>query len=191
MSTILTISGSPSPSARTGVLVGHVNGRLIEAGHDVRTLQVRELPTLPLLTEDLTDPDISEAVTLVLQADGVVVASPVYRAAYSGLVKALLDLLPRRALRGRAILPLATGGSQGFLVAMDYALNPLLASKGADRVVRGEFVLDNRIRPELGDSALDPEASTAVSAAVDRFTAALADVGYRRRRGAAHLRPAV
>ncbi len=114
-----------------------------------------------------------------------------YRAAYSGLVKALLDLLPKRALRGRAVLPLATGGSQGFLVAMDYALNPLLASKGADHVVRGEFVLDNRIRPELGDAALDPEAALAVLAATDRFTSALADVGYRRRRAATHLRPAV
>lgn len=191
MSTILTISGSPSTSARTGVLVGHVNSRLVEAGHDVRTLQVRQLPTLPLLTEDLTDPEISAAVTCVLDADGIVVASPVYRAAYSGLVKALLDLLPKRALRGRAILPLATGGSQGFLVAMDYALNPLLASKGADHVVRGEFVLDSRIRPELGESALDESAAIAVSAAVDRFTAALADVGHRRRRGTTHLRPAV
>jgi FMN reductase len=191
MSTILTISGSPSASARTGVLVNHVNTRLVEAGHDVRTLQVRQLPTLPLLTEDMNDPAIAEAVTLVLQADGIVVASPVYRAAYSGLVKALLDLLPKRALRGRAILPLATGGSQGFLVAMDYALNPLLASKGADHVVRGEFVLDSRIRPELGESALDHEAAVAVSAAVDRFTAALADVGYRRRRGTTQLRPAV
>ncbi|HEX6347732.1 NADPH-dependent FMN reductase [Umezawaea sp.] len=191
MSTILTISGSPSASARTGVLVDHVNARLVEAGHDVRTLRVRQLPTLPLLTEDMNDPAIAEAVTLVLRADGIVVASPVYRAAYSGLVKALLDLLPKRALRGRAILPLATGGSQGFLVAMDYALNPLLAGKGADHVVRGEFVLDNRIRPELGDSALDPEAELAVSAAVDRFAAALADVGYRRKRGTAQLRPAV
>jgi FMN reductase len=191
MSTILTISGSPSASARTGVLVSHVNSRLAEAGHDVTTLQVRQLPTVPLLVEDLTNPEISEAVTGILRADGLVVASPVYRAAYSGLVKALLDLLPERALRGRAILPLATGGSQGFLVAMDYALNPLLAGKGADHVVRGEFVLDSRIRPELGESALDHEAGIAVSAAVDRFTAALADTDYRRRRGTAHLRPAV
>ncbi|WNV82532.1 NADPH-dependent FMN reductase [Umezawaea sp. Da 62-37] len=191
MSTILTISGSPSASARTGVLVSYVNARLVEAGHEVHTVQVRQLPTLPLLTEDLNDPQIAEAVTRILNADGIVVASPVYRAAYSGLVKALLDLLPKRALRGRAVLPLATGGSQGFLVAMDYALNPLLAGKGADHVVRGEFVLDNRIRPELGDNALDPEAALAVLAATERFTAALADVGYRRRRGTGHLRPAV
>ena len=66
-----------------------------------------------------------------------------------------------------------------------------MAGKGADQVVRGEFVLDHRIRPELGKSALAHEAGVAVSAAVDRFTSALADVDYRRRRGTTHLRPAV
>jgi FMN reductase len=184
MSTILTISGSPSASARTGVLVSHVNALLTEAGHEVETLQVRSLPTLSLLTEDLNDPAIASAVTRILNADGIVVASPVYRAAYSGLVKALLDLLPKRALRGRAILPLATGGSQGFLVAMDYALNPLLANKGADHVVRGEFVLDSRINGTM----LDVAAEAAVTAAAERFTAALYDVRQRR---AVSLRPAV
>lgn len=192
MSTILTISGSPSPTARTGVLVSYVTDLLTEAGHDVHTLHVRRLPTISLLTEDLNDPEIAAAVTRVLHADGIVVASPVYRAAYSGLVKALLDLLPKRALRGRAVLPLATGGSQGFLVAMDYALNPLLATKGADHVVRGEFVLDTDIAPELGVGALAPDSASAVRAATDRFTAALADAAYRRRRrDPGQLRPAV
>jgi FMN reductase len=188
MSTILTISGSPSPASRTGVLVSHVTDLLTDAGHDVHTLHVRKLPTLSLLTEDLNDPEIAGAVSRVLHADGIVVASPVYRAAYSGLVKALLDLLPKKALRGRAILPLATGGSQGFLVAMDYALNPLLATKGADHVVRGEFVLDANIQ----GSTIAPDSLVAVSAAADRFTSALADAAYRRRRGGATaLRPAV
>ena len=88
-----------------------------------------------------------------------------YRAAYSGLVKALLDLLPKKALRGRAVLPLATGGSQGFLVAMDYALHPLLAAKGADQVVRGEFVLDQKV--VLAESAAQ------LDAAADRLVLAL------------------
>jgi len=190
MSTILTISGSPSPSARTGVLVSYVTDLLSEAGHDVRTLHVRRLPTLSLLTEDLNDPEIAGAVSSVLHADGIVVASPVYRAAYSGLVKALLDLLPKKALRGRAVLPLATGGSQGFLVAMDYALNPLLATKGADHVVRGEFVLDADIQPGL-PGTIAPDSAVAVRAAADRFSSALRDASYRRRRGGAALRPAV
>ncbi|MEU0884791.1 NAD(P)H-dependent oxidoreductase [Lentzea sp. NPDC005914] len=165
MSDLLIISGAPSHTAPTGVVVSHVSAVLEAAGHHVSLLDVRALPTLSLLTEDLRDPAIASAVNAVLSADGIVVASPVYRAAYSGLVKALLDLLPKKALRGRAVLPLATGGSQGFLVAMDYALNPLLAAKGADQVVRGEFVLDKKVGTA--------ESTALLNAAADRFTAAL------------------
>ncbi|ONI86036.1 NADPH-dependent FMN reductase [Saccharothrix sp. ALI-22-I] len=184
MSSILLISGGPSPTARTGVVVSHVDGLLREAGYGVRTLHVRQLPTLPLLTEDLRDPEIGDAVAAVLRADGIVVASPVYRAAYSGLVKALLDMLPKKALRGRVILPLATGGSQGFLVAMDYALNPLLAGKGADSVLRGEFVLDS----DIDGGTIAPKAAEAIRGAVDRFTPAVEEARFRRER--TRLRPA-
>ncbi|MCE7000354.1 NAD(P)H-dependent oxidoreductase [Saccharothrix sp. S26] len=184
MSSILMISGGPSPASRTGILVSYVEALLLDAGYDVRTLHVRQLPTLPLLTEDLRDPEIGDAVAAVLRADGIVVASPVYRAAYSGLVKALVDLLPKKALRGRVILPLATGGSQGFLVAMDYALNPLLASKGADSVLRGEFVLD----PDIEGAVIAPKAAAAIRGAVDRFALAVEDARFRRER--TRLRPA-
>lgn len=165
MSDLLIISGAPFPAAPTGVVVSAVSTLLESAGHHVTLLDVRALPTLSLLTEDLRDPSIAAAVGSVLAADGVVVASPVYRAAYSGLVKALLDLLPKKALRGRAVLPLATGGSQGFLVAMDYALHPLLAAKGADQVVRGEFVLDRQVG--------SAESAASLAAAADRFLHAL------------------
>ncbi|WP_367132057.1 NAD(P)H-dependent oxidoreductase [Saccharothrix sp. HUAS TT1] len=188
MSSILVISGGPSPTSHAGVVVTRVERLLHEAGHGVRTLHVRQLPALSLLTEDLRDPQVGEAVAAVLRADGIVVVSPVYRAAYSGLVKALLDLLPKKALRGRVILPLATGGSQGFVVAMDYALNPLLAGKGADSVLRGEFLLDRDIDPGTGGGTFAPRAAEAVRGAVDRFASAVEDA--RSRRDRARLRPA-
>ncbi|RKT52728.1 NADPH-dependent FMN reductase [Saccharothrix australiensis] len=185
MSSILVISGSPSPTSRTAIVVSHVDDLLRAAGYEVRTLHVRQLPTLSLLTEDLHDPEIADAVSAVLRADGIVVASPVYRAAYSGLVKALLDLLPKKGLRGRVILPLATGGSQGFLVAMDYALNPLFTGKGADNVLRGEFILD----PDIVGDVIAPTSADAIRTALDRFTLAVEDIRFRRKR--TQLRPAV
>ncbi|XNM58781.1 NAD(P)H-dependent oxidoreductase [Escherichia coli] len=57
------------------------------------------------------------------QADGLIVATPVYKATYSGALKTLLDLLPERALQGKVVLPLATGGVVAHLLAVDYALN--------------------------------------------------------------------
>jgi NAD(P)H-dependent FMN reductase len=37
----------------------------------------------------------------------------VYKAAYSGLLKTLLDLLPQCALAGKVVLPVVTGGKPG------------------------------------------------------------------------------
>ncbi|MBX4426011.1 NAD(P)H-dependent oxidoreductase, partial [Mycobacterium tuberculosis] len=44
-------------------------------------------------------------------ADGLIIATPVYKASFSGALKTLLDLLPERALEGKIVLPLATGGT--------------------------------------------------------------------------------
>ncbi len=57
----------------------------------------------------------------------MVIGTPVYKAAYSGLLKSLLDLLPQYALAGKTVLPLATGGSTAHVLAIDYALRPVLA----------------------------------------------------------------
>ncbi|MCE7008339.1 NADPH-dependent FMN reductase [Kibdelosporangium philippinense] len=165
MATILIVSGSPSPEAPTAILLGHVSDVLKSLGHEVHQLSVRDLPTVALLSADLLDPAIRNAMDLVDRADGVVVASPVYRAAYSGLVQSLLNLLRTTALAGKVVLPLANGGTQGHLVAIDYALRPLLTARGATDVVPGHFVLDADV------STPSPE----LDAAIRRFAGALAE----------------
>ncbi|ALG06774.1 NADPH-dependent FMN reductase [Kibdelosporangium phytohabitans] len=170
MATILIVSGSPSPQAPTAVLLRRVSVVLNSLGHEVHQLAVRDLPTVALLSADLLDPAIRNAMDLVDRADGVVVASPVYRAAYSGLVQSLLNLLNKTALTGKVVLPLANGGTQGHLVAIDYALRPLLTARGATDVVPGHFVPDAEIRDEVSVSA-----SAELDHAVRRFASAVAE----------------
>ncbi len=175
MSTVLLLSGSPSPDSRTGVLLAHTETWLASRGHEVQTLHVRDLPTSALLVSNTEHPAILAAISAVHRADGVIVASPVYRAAYSGLVKAFLDLLSDNALARKVVLPLATGGTQGHLVAIDYALRPLLTSMGADRLVPGCFVLDRLIGYGEEGSAIAPDARAAVDQALEGFDEALGD----------------
>ncbi|MFG2133334.1 NAD(P)H-dependent oxidoreductase [Streptomyces sp. NPDC048751] len=87
-------------------------------------------------------------------ADGVVIGIPVYKAAYSGMLKALLDLLPRCALEGVTVLPLAIGGSTCHALAIDYGLHPVFTSMGPAHIAPGWFVLDKHIdvREEAGSS---------------------------------------
>ena len=49
------------------------------------------------------------------------VATPIYKASYSGLLKLFLDALSPDALRGKTVLPLATAGNSAHLLALDYA----------------------------------------------------------------------
>lgn len=175
MSSILSISASPQPVSSTYSLVTHVNRRLTAAGHSVRTLPIRTLPATPLLVGDVTHPALIEAIAAVRDADALVVATPVYQSSYSGLLKVFLDLLPQFALRGKTVLPLATGGSPAHVLAVDYALRPLLSSLGAAHVTPGWFVPSGHIRTFPDGGVLIAAASLGPIAQVtDEFLATLA-----------------
>ncbi|MFE6776651.1 NADPH-dependent FMN reductase [Streptomyces sp. NPDC057702] len=174
MATVLSVSGSPSPTSRTARLLRHLDTRLVDQGHEVIPLDVRNIPPGALLGADFQHPAIVEATGLFARAQGVVVATPIYKAAYSGLLKSLLDLLPQYALTGKTVLPLATGGSIAHVLAIDYALRPVLNSMGAAHITQGWFTLDKDLAVgDDGSLTIAPGAVGAVEQAVDQFSAAL------------------
>lgn len=110
-----------------------------------------------LLHAQFEHPLIRQALAEVAQAHVVLIATPIYKAAYSGVLKAFLDLLPQDALRGKTVLPLATGGSIAHLLALDYALKPVLSALGRQEPTMG--FKDQPVRPVLskpGEEALPP-----------------------------------
>jgi FMN reductase len=187
MAAIVVLAGSPSANSRTVALTEHIAARLREHGHRVRTVRVRDLPAEALLSADASEPRIAEVLDAIAAAEGVVVASPVYKAAYSGVLKTLLDLLPQClyrppeggppppvALTDKVVLPVVTGGSPARVLALDYALRPVLSSLGAHHIVQGWFVLDRHIEAtEVGDVLLAPESAQPLYGVVDGFSAAL------------------
>ncbi|MFE5207998.1 NADPH-dependent FMN reductase [Streptomyces sp. NPDC056600] len=176
MATVLSLSGSPSPTSRTARLLRHLDARLTAQGHQVVPLDVRTLPADALLGADFGHPAIARATALVAEADGLVIGTPVYKAAYSGLLKSLLDLLPQYALAGKTVLPLATGGSTAHVLAIDYALRPVLSSMGASHIVQGWFTLDKDITvADDGTVTVAEPAAGALEGVVDQFSAALTD----------------
>ena len=95
-----------------------------------------------------------------------------YQAAYSGLLKVFLDLLPQFAFRGKAVLPIVTGGSPAHVLAVDYALRPVLANLGAAHIGQGWFVPSSHIRVFADGGVLIEPASLAPLAQVtDEFLA--------------------
>ncbi|MCH1932822.1 NAD(P)H-dependent oxidoreductase, partial [Shewanella sp. A25] len=71
----------------------------------------------------------------VEEADAVIVASQVYKASFTGILKTYLDLLPQKGLENKIVLPLMLGGTISHLLAIDYSLKPVLASLGAENII--------------------------------------------------------
>ena len=153
---VVLLSGSPSAPSRSSRLLTHVRQRLEDAGSFCQLVALRDLPPKALLHAELSDGVLQAALARVEEADFVVIATPIYKAAYSGLLKAFLDLLPQDGLRGKAVLPLATGGSLAHLLAIDYALKPVLHSLGARHIADAVFVADAQL-PRASNGDYEPE----------------------------------
>ncbi len=125
------------------------------AGIRQRDAHRRRYRSLPLASAELCPEDLLYArfdnpalQTLNEQlagADGLIIATPVYKASFSGALKTLLDLLPERALEGKIVLPLATGGTIAHMLAVDYALKPVLNALKAQEILHGVFADDSQV----------------------------------------------
>lgn len=153
----LAVSGSPARTSRSAVLLQYAVDAATAAGVEIETLALRDLPAAELLQQASPGPALRDAIAAVTAADAVLFATPVYQAAYSGLLKSFVDLLPRDGLAGTPVLPLATAGSASHLLALDYSLKPLLAALGARHILGGVFVADADWQ-ELGKARVLPSA---------------------------------
>ena len=141
--TVLLVAGSPSEHSRSAALLDAVQLRLQLRGVEVERLHIRDMSPQALLLADFSHPSVAHATAQVARA--IVVATPVYKAAYSGVLKVFLDLLPQTAFKTKHVLPLATGGSPHHMLALDYALRPVLQSLGAAHVLPGVYATDAQV----------------------------------------------
>ena len=142
---VLLIAGSPSERSRTAALLEAAGQRLEARGVQVDRIRVRDLNPQALLLADFGHPSVSQATGQVARADVIVVATPVYKAAYSGVLKVFLDLLPQDGFKNKVVLPLATGGSPHHMLALDYSLRPVLQSLGAKHILPGIYATDAQV----------------------------------------------
>lgn len=108
--------------------------------------------------EATTDPSAHRLRALVEQADGLMVATPVYHESYSGVLKVALDLLDREAEEKPVALIAVGGGSWGTSLALEH-LRTIFREMGAlvlpqhVQVARAGEVFDatgRMLDPDLG-----------------------------------------
>ncbi|RKS84195.1 FMN reductase [Motilibacter peucedani] len=146
---VVSLSGNPRRGSRTShvaaLLGADLHDELGLPGEAVH-LDLAELPN-PLAAG--ASEALAEAVEAVRGAAVLVVATPTYKASYTGLLKAFVDLLPPAALDGVLAVPVITLGSPAHTLAAEVHLRPLLLELGATTPTASVALLD----ADLADAA--------------------------------------
>jgi FMN reductase len=146
ISRIAVVVGNPKKASRTAT-AGTAVASAVAPDAAVDVVEVADL-TGGLFAWG--DPYVAAAKQLVLDADLVVVASPVYKASYTGLLKAFLDQFGRDELQAKAVVPLMIGAAPLHALAVEEQLRPVLVEIGASCPTRGLYVLEG----DIGGDAL-------------------------------------
>lgn len=131
---VVAVSGSLHAPSKTTALVRAIAEaveREFEGSYDVN-VHVIELSEVGrafagALTREELSPLAEAELVRIEEADLLIVASPVYRASFTGLFKHLFDFVGQYALRGKPVLLAATGGSDKHALIIEHQERPLFA----------------------------------------------------------------
>ena len=137
--TMAVVAGNPKPDSRTLDAAGLVARRLTGADPDV----VIDVVKLGAGLLGLGDPGVATAVKRVQECDLLVVASPTFKASYTGVLKCFLDQFPSGGLAGVTAFPVMLGAGPGHAMAPEVMLRPVLSELGASCPARGLYLLDS------------------------------------------------
>ncbi|PTB18962.1 FMN reductase [Trinickia symbiotica] len=111
--------------------------------------------------------DIEAKIRLIESADLLVVASPVFRASYTGLFKHLFDFVHHEALIDVPVLLAATGGSDRHALVIDHQLRPLFSFFQARTLPIGVYASEQDFSGyDIGSDALLERIDLAVTRAL-------------------------
>ena len=164
---IAVVTGNPKPASRTHDLASFVAATIDGLNRfDEPPLEVDLAEHAPRLF-DWSDPELTRLTGEVAAADVAIFASPTYKAAYTGMLKAFLDRYGSNGLAGTVAVPVMTGGWPGHLLAVEVHLRPVLVELGATVPARGLYVTE----PEF--PALDAAVAKWAGSALPQITRAL------------------
>ena len=144
--TTAVVVGNPKPASRTLDAATGVAERLAGRPPDL----VLDLVELGPGLLGWGDEAVGRAVAQIQQASWVVVASPTYKATYTGLLKLFLDQFAAGSLAGVVAFPLMLGGAWSHALAPEVFLKPVLVELGASCPVSSLYLLDTDYESPAG-----------------------------------------
>jgi FMN reductase len=138
MPAVTVVVGNPKPQSRTLRAASAVAAALSDTpAHEI------DLATFGPGLLDPTNVDVAAEVRSVLDSDLLIVASPTYKATYTGLLKVFLDRIGGGALYGVTTIPVMLAAAPDHRLAVDVSLTPVLLELGASMPARGLFLLES------------------------------------------------
>jgi FMN reductase len=135
---VVTVVGNPKPGSRTATAAASVAELLAsELGTPYRTDELIDLVTFAAAifqgeaASEEARAALDSAIDLASSASVLVLATPVYKGSYTGLLKSFLDVLPHLALAGSVVVPVTISAAPSHKLLADLHLRPVLAELGA------------------------------------------------------------
>ena len=132
---LVVISAGTSDPSSTRLLADRTAGRVTalagQRGHQITVgvVELREMAAdiSTALVSQLVTPKLRQAVTVLGEADGIVVSTPVYQAGPSGLFGSFFNVLDNDLLIGKPVVLAATAGTARHALVADDHMRPLFA----------------------------------------------------------------
>jgi FMN reductase len=167
---VVAVSGSLTHPSKTTVLVEEIVAALGRAlPIESHLIALHELgPSLAGSLKRSQLPAEAEAeLQRIESADVLVVASPVYRASFTGLFKHLFDFVDQYALVDTPVLLAASGGSERHALIIEHQFRPLFAFFQALTLPVGIYAHDSEFTDyKVTDAALQSRIEKAVAKSV-------------------------
>lgn len=119
--------------------------------------------------------EAARALAAIENADALVVASPIFKGAYTGLFKHVFDLVRPEALYGKPVIVAATGGGLRHALVVEHQMRPLFgffrarvmptAVYASDADFMDGRLIDEGVRSRAADAAAELVASRIAVAA--------------------------
>lgn len=133
---ISVVVGNPKKGSRT-LRIAEGVARRVAAVTDAELLPPIDLIDYAPVMFNWPHDEMARLNQSVQDCELLVVASPTYKASYTGLLKAFLDRYPNDGLAGVTAIPVMTASSPHHALAVDFTLRPVLVELGASVPTRG------------------------------------------------------
>ncbi|PCF95582.1 FMN reductase [Vreelandella nigrificans] len=164
---VTAVSGSPNAISRTTSVINEITQRIgLSDNVELHIVELSDIgKDLGIASSGSIPNALKNHIDAIENADFLIVASPVYRASYTGLLKHLFDLVHAESLFDTPVLLAATGGSERHALVIDHQLRPLFSFFQALTLPVGVYATEKDFE---GYKIVNPEVLLRIDLAVKR-----------------------